>query len=685
MTYSKYLGWTILLTYALSLCSGHVVAAGLMKPKHASLNALDIKEHHVQVMISDGYAITSVEQIFHNPNTMDLEAIYSFPIPEKAAVSEFTYWIDDKRITGEVLKKESARRIYEEEKNAGREAAITEQHSFRTFDISVFPVRSHDDIRIKLTYIQPTHVDTGIGRYAYPLEEGGTDEEKLAFWDYKSVVKEKFSFDLQYRSSYPVDVFRLPKHPNANIKKVSETEWRVTLTEDKSASIVEENDGRIQNTKDAYQLKEDIVVYWRHKEDLPGTVDLITHQDQGKTKGTFMMTVTPGDDLTHITEGRDWVFVLDYSGSMEGKYQSMIEGVNKGIAKLNSNDRFRIFTFSSHAKEVTTGYVSATRENVIRMTRELESLRPNGSTNLYNGLEMGTAALDSDRSSAIILVTDGVANVGKTEKNAFLELMQANDVRLFTFVMGNSANRPLLHGMSKLSNGFAVNISNSDDIVGKIIEATGKLKYEALHDVEISFDGIRIRSMSPENIGSLYRGQQLIVMGQYWDDDEALKNDINVTISGKKSGQKISYSTEFRFPKHNNLHPELERIWAYASIEGLQAKMDYFGEDADTKQAITDIALEYGLVTNYTSMVIMREEAFAHHGIDRKNKQRVQQEHDARNVRRSLPVQNNRVDNNRPMYSNPAPTHSGGGGSMGLGIVLIMLVMLSARLTQRAR
>ena len=192
------------IVFALSLTATATHAAGLLTPTGSNLPSLEIKEHHVNVVIEDGYAVTSVEQVFYNPNRMDLEAVYSFPIPAKAAVGEFTYWIDGQPVTGEVLEKNKARKIYNEEKAAGREAAINEQDSFKTFDISVSPVRANQEVRIKLTYLQPAHVDTGIGRYVYPLEDGGVDEDKIAFWTANDTVKEKFSFNLRFRSSYPV-------------------------------------------------------------------------------------------------------------------------------------------------------------------------------------------------------------------------------------------------------------------------------------------------------------------------------------------------------------------------------------------------------------------------------------------------------------------------------------------------
>jgi len=199
-----------------------IQAAGLLTPTGSNFKQLEIRDHHVSVVIEDGYVITSVEQVFANPNDADMEAVYSFPVPEKAAVGEFTFWIDGQAVTGEVLEKQQAREVYEAEKQAGNDAALTEQDSYRTFDISVYPVRAGQDVRIRLSYIQAAHVDSSIGRYVYPLEEGGVDEERLSFWTYQEEVSERFSFDLTFRSSWPIDEFRLPRHPQANIQKLSD-------------------------------------------------------------------------------------------------------------------------------------------------------------------------------------------------------------------------------------------------------------------------------------------------------------------------------------------------------------------------------------------------------------------------------------------------------------------------------
>ena len=659
---------------------GTTNAAGLLTPTDGSLPPLAIKDHHVEVVIEDGYAITTVDQVFHNPHTQDLEAHYSFPVPEKGAVAEFTLWIDGKPVTGEVVEKQAAREIYEQEKAAGRDAGLTEKDAYRTFEVFVTPVLSNADTRVRLVYMQPAHVDTGIGRYVYPLEEGGVDEAKLAFWTANETVTDSFSFDLHIRSAYPVEAVRVPAQPGAKLTQVGEGEWRVELASGGSTGPVAQQAGDsepeapgtvggfTQPGTPAYQLDKDLVVYWRHKAGLPGSVDLVAYKPNPEGRGSFMLVVTPGEDLKPIQEGRDWVFVLDISGSMQGKYATLSEGMQRALKKLRPEDRFRIVLFNKGSRELTSGFVNATPDQVRRYADAVSKVTPNSGTNMYSGLKRGLDLLDADRTTGLILVTDGVANVGEVRQKKFLELVERKDIRLFTLVMGNSANRPLLEAITRESGGFAISVSNSDDIVGQLLTATGKLTHEALHGVEVRIKGVKTGDLAPRRIGSLYRGQQLVLLGHYWGDGEA-----SVTLSGQVSGQEKQYQTRFAFPATATENPEIERLWAFASIDDLNQQMDDFGEKPDIKQAVVDLGKEYGLVTDYTSMLVVSDETFARHGIARDNRARVTTEHAAQAHRAQRAAPSRRVDTQQPMYKKSRPDHGSGRFD---GLTLLMLLPL---------
>lgn len=656
-------------------------AAGLMTPV-GSQQSLEIQSHHVTVNIDNGYAITTVEQIFSNPQTIDLEATYSFPVPENGTVAEFTVWIDGKPVTAEVMEKDKARKIYQEEKAAGRDTGLASKNKHYNFDIQVSPVRAGQTTRIRIVYMQATHTDTGIGRYVYPLEDGGTDIAAQSFWQANDKVTGDFSFTMNLQSGYPVDDVRIPGQPNALIQQLNQDEWTVSLGNAQPTSLATVEDGDITtpnvagigvNGSSGYKLDNDIVTYWRHTPGLPGSIDLVTHKEPGETTGTFMMTLTPGDDLASITEGRDWMFVLDTSGSMSGKYQKMVDGVQAALGKLNSKDRFRIVLFNSNAQELTNGWVSVTENNSRRWSDKLANAGFGGGTDLYAGALQGLKKLDSDRTSSLVLVTDGEANLGVTEKEKFLELMKKYDVRLFTAVMGNGANRPLLNAMTEVSNGFAVSVSNSDDIVGKLMEFTSKATHEALHDVKLDIKGIKTFDLTPDVTSTLYRGEQLVVFGHYKGTGPA-----TVTLNGRVSGQKKSYTSTFDFPDNRIDSPEIERLWAYAKIQNLQEQANYLGADSsENAEAITSIAVQHGLVTNQTSMVVMSEEQFKQRGIERLNRDRRVNESQARQIRNAAPTQSNRVDTQQPAFTSSRASH--GGGSFGWELLLTLPILLMAR------
>ncbi|GFE64676.1 VIT and vWA domain-containing protein [Litoreibacter roseus] len=701
-------------------------AAGLLTPA-GTQQPLELADHEVQVVLEDGYAITTIEQRFANPGAAAAEARYSFPVPEKAAVTEFTYWIDGQPVVGEVIERERGRQIYEDERAAGREAAIAEQDNHYAFDMRVTPVPAGGDVMVRLTYVQPARLEGGIGRYVYPLERQSTNEDRIAFWDMSEDITGRFAFDMELRTDYPIEAVRLPAHPNAHTERTADG-WRISLGDGRNVidlpaqddagtapvltptahnpdaesewdaiggsevildgAVIESGvEGEMPvsaRRMDAHstRLDTDIVLYWRQVANQPARVDLVPYKADAEGRGTFMLTLTPGMDLGPITGGRDFAFVLDVSGSMGSKLSTLGEGVARALAQLTPEDRFSIVTFSDNARDLTGGLVSATPENVARWTAGARALQTEGSTNLYAGLDLAIRSLDADRTGAIVLVTDGEANVGVTETKRFLDLVQNQDTRLFTAVMGTGANRPLLEPMTRLSGGTSVSVSNSDDVLGVLVEAANKVGYEALNGLNIELDAVegdvRIADIQAEDIRTLYRGEQLSVLGRYWGE-----GDVRVTLTGEIAGESVQYETVASLPKTATRNPEIERLWAFQAIENRMEQMALLGESADMKTDVIDLSVEHGVLTPLTAMVALRQERFEELGIERRNRDRVETETNAAAQRAGAPVQSNRTDTTQPMFQSPAPNYTptrsggGGGGSGNVGILGMILAALA--------
>ncbi len=642
--------WTQLVCTAALIATTTVHGAGLIKPLGGGNAGAFIKSHHVEVIINNGYAQTIVEQVFGNNSDNDYEAIYSFPIPKKASLSEISLWIDGNEVVGEVIEKERAREIYEDQVTKGNDTALAEKNDFKTFEISIGRVRAGTDTRVRMVYYQPIEIDLNIGRYVYPLAEGGVDEERIAFWEIDNKVHEHFSFHLKLKSAFPVADVRVPGYDQFAM---------ITHTNDTYDVTLEQNEG-------GADLSRDIVFYYRLDDSVPARIEIIPYRASSKESGTFMAVVTPAASLRPISEGSDWIFVLDVSGSMSGeKINTLTKGVEKVLGKMSPNDRFKLITFNNSAKDLTRGFITATPQNVEKWIRNVRKIKTGGGTALFDGLKKAYRSLDDDRTTGIILVTDGVCNVGPQGHKTFLNLLKQYDIRLFTFVMGNSANQPLMDRLAKDSGGFAMNISSSDDIVGRLLQAKIKILHECMHDVQLTFSGEKTTQLTPVAPGNLFMGQQLVTFGRYNGSGE-----VNLTFSAKVSGEQKQWTCTATLPEIDTENPELERMWALAHIEETMETIREDGETKPLRQKIIDLGTEYSLVTDYTSMIVLNDEELEGAGIQRRNYERVQRERAAQQQRASQPARNHRVDNGNTFNNRRAPgIGTGPVGPLFIGIV----------------
>jgi Ca-activated chloride channel family protein len=645
-------------------------AAGTLTSAASGGQPIQIRNHTVDVVIDNGFARTTVEQVFFNPNDRTLEAIYGFPVPASASLSEITIWNGDRELNGEVIEAKEAKRVYQEERDAGNDAGLGEcactkpkdEVEYVSYKFSVANVRPQSEVKIRFVYYQPLKIDTGVGRYIYPLAEGGTDEVAKSFWTRNPKVEQRFAVNVELRSGWPVDEVRVPGvEAEAKVTKLGEGHFKVALD------------------RQSGDLSKDFVFYYRLADDLPGRVELLAYKPKANEPGTFMLTVTPGIDLAPITSGGDYIFVLDVSSSMSGKLATLARGVTETLGQLKAGDRFRIITFSDNASELTSGFVPVNAQTVQEWTQHVSQLGTQGGTNVYEGLKRGLDAVEADRVSSILLVTDGVTNQGIVDPKEFHKLLEQHDVRVFGFLMGNNANWPLMRLIAETSGGFYSAISNDDDIIGQILLAKSRITSEALHDAVLTVDGVKTFDKTDDVIGKIYRGQQLVIFGRYSNGGPA-----NVTLKAKLTGQDETYKTTFDFPEVATDHPELERMWALDRVE--QAVMKETAgllPAEESENVIRDIGVKYQLVTYYTSMVVLADDVFEKRGIARNNRDRIAVERSAQSTRASQPVASSRVDQSKPMFSGRSHGLKGGGAFDPSMVLLALFAIVAVRVVRQ--
>ncbi|HEX6271618.1 MAG TPA: VIT and VWA domain-containing protein, partial [Polyangiaceae bacterium] len=512
---------------------------------------------------------------------------------------EMTIELDDRILTGEVVDKARAQRIYDEETGQGSQAGLAEQNGYQNFVFSVGQIPPASDATMSFVYYEPASVDANVGRFLYPLEYGGTDDGR-GFWTGETTSTGSFSFDLELKSAAPITDVRIPGVAGVDVRELGPNHFQLHF--DAAPGT----------------LTEDVVAYYR-LEERPCGVELVPYRAAGAASGTFMLLVTPGIELAPLEgEGTDFTFVLDYSGSMETKIATLREAIARVLAELGPRDRFRVVAFADAAHELTPGFLPTTPENVALGATLVESWAISGGTNVYAGLTLGLTEADPERVASIFLVTDAVTNTGVIAPVEFDTLMRESDQRVFGFLMGNSANWPLMEILTEASGGFYAPVSNRDDVLGQVLLAKNKLTHESLHDARLVLDGVEVSDTTDFDIGKVYRGQQLVVFGRYASGGSA-----RLGVNARVRNQSRSYAATVAFPEIAEENAEIERLWALEMIHATErhAMLGMLGA-TEAAERVRRLGIEYQLVTDQTSMIVLDDAGFEEYGVARRNRDR---------------------------------------------------------------
>lgn len=632
-------------------------AAGLLVADGGLGGVLVIEEHAVKVTVNNGIAVTEVTQVFRNTERRQLEALYTFPVPRGATVSNFSMWINGKEMTGEVVEKDRARQIYNTYKQQRKDPGLLEQTDYKTFEMRIFPIPPEARQKVQITYYQELDVDNDWVSYVYPL---ATMASKNA--DRK--VSGKFALTLDAKSAVPIVEMESPSHADEFVI--------AKHTRDYVQASLETSGG---------DLGRDVVLAYRV--DRPRTgIDAITSKPAGED-GYFYLTLTAGDELKPHHAGMDYVFVLDISGSMadDAKLRTSRESITAFIDGLGEDDRFEIITFNVVANPLFRRLQPASPANRSRGTAFLESQQARGGTVLAPAITTAYRHGDPDRPLNVVILSDGLTE--QRERAELLSLIRSrpSNARVFCIGVGNDVDRPLLEQLAGDAGGLAAFVSREDNFARTAQAFRRKLLRPAGANVEIAFDGVEVYDLEPKSLPNLYHGMPVRVYGRYRKGGTA-----KVTLRADVNGAELRQSANITFPTKDSGNPEIERMWAFHRVQRLLNEADR----SDSREAvigeIVRLGEGYSIVTEYTSFLVLENDAeYNRWKLERQNALRIdrdrkrQRELDAQlaSLRKAVPGDLGSVADagpNAPARTIPAPQPavtqsqpSAGGNSSGAG------------------
>ena len=562
-----------------------------------------------------------ITQHFMNPYDEWQEGIYVFPLPETAAVDSLVMRIGDRVIEGKIKQRTLARIEYEEASASGQQAALVDQERPNIFTASVANIPPGASISIEIEYQHKVDVYDGEYSLRLPLVVGPRyvpSKPVLALINNEQGVFLAPAIEGADRITPPV------RKPSEGL--INPVHLTVTLapgfplgTIDSSShelDIIPGQDGSymITSAEGVVPADRDFELTWTQERDAAPHVSLFKEQVDGEVY-LLGMVVPPSleNDIDMPRVPREVIFVIDTSGSMSGTSMPQAkEALLLALRRLQPQDSFNIIRFSDDASALFDSAMPADRKHVLIALSYASSLVSGGSTEMMPALRLALQGEPRSRHlKQIIFITDG--SVGNEAELFKVVAANIGNSRLFAVGIGSAPNGYFMRKAAELGRGSFTIIDDIREVEERMSDLFATLERPMVTDLAFNWLDAKNISVYPDPLPDLYAGEPLIFTARMEEDSDA------ISISGQVFGTNWTTS----LPVANARSSEgIARLWAHDRIDDLNNAV-FEGLDPDfIKKRVTDLALDFGLLTKHTSMVAIDvtparliEEVLATHNI----------------------------------------------------------------------
>ncbi len=528
--------------------------------------------------VIDGVATTRLTLTLHNAGLTPAEAVWVLPLPEGSAVDDFRMTMGGELVSGEVLDAPRARSVYEGIVRSRRDPGLLEFVGRGCLRARVFPIPAQGQLEVEVTYREVLARIDGLQRWALALT-GGVDGR----------APEHLVLDLSIESSQGLQhVFS--HTTGVEVVRVDARRARATF------------EGRTQSLRG----RELSVLYSPVERDVG--VDVLS--TKSGESGAFLLLASPGREAENAAViPRRIVFALDTSGSMEGvKFEQARGALRAFLESLRPQDEFNVVTYSTEAEAFFPTARPADVEHLRAALERVQRLTPKGGTNIEAALETSLAPLplDRERVSIVVLLTDGAPTVQQTDTTTLLSgatRANAAGARIFAFGVGLDVNTQLLDKLAEQSGAERTYVQPEQSIDAAAAELFQKLGHPVLTNLELSIEGVNVQRLTSRRLPDLYRGGRVSLLGRYTGSGRA-----KVTLRGDSGGRKVEIVRNVEFAAAPRRPFDfLEALWAQRRVAALLDQMRLHGADKELVDEVRSLGVEHGIVTPYTSHLIVEE------------------------------------------------------------------------------
>jgi Ca-activated chloride channel homolog len=556
-----------------------------------------LKHTTVKAEVSGFISRVTVTQDFENPFPEKIEAVYTFPLPQEAAVDDLTMLIGDRKIKGKILRREEAQAAYAAAKELGKVAALLDQHRPNIFTQAVANIMPGQQIRIVISYVETLQYEDGSYEWSFPMVIGPrynpeTTDQANAASTVNSISTERsghdISIELAIDAGVPIEALNSQTH-ETDVERPDDHRVIVRL---KDQNTIPNKDFALKYQVAGPAINDAVLA---HRSERGGFFTLILQPPQRVS----------AEDVTP----KELVFVIDTSGSMSGfPLEKAKETLDLALNTLYQHDTFNVIAFAGDTDILFSQPQPATPENVRKAKKFLASQNGGGGTEMMKAITAALKPSDSqDHMRITCFLTDG--QVGN-DMEIIAEVRKYKNARVFAMGFGSAPNRFLLDNISQNGRGEVDYVTEVGDSSAVARRFNDRVRNPLLTDISIEWPAsLPVSDIYPKRIPDLFSAKPLILSGRYLHGGKG-----SIVLRGKLAGQDFVREIPVELPDTEDSHDVLATLWARRKIADVMAEdmggMQYGNVKPEIREEITKLSLQFKLMTQFTSFVAVDEVIF---------------------------------------------------------------------------
>lgn len=559
------------------------------------LGGCPLEHTDVRATVSGFVARVVVTQRFASAFSEPVEAIYTFPLSERAAVDAMTMKVGDKVVQGQIQRREDARRTYEAAKANGQVAGLLDEERPNVFTQSIANLMPGERVEIRIEYVEPLAFEAGTFELVVPTVVGprfsppGTkDADRVT----PPIAAEgtraghDIAIAVEVDAGVPIHEIDAPLH-----------EIDVALPAPSRARVALHDRAEIPNR--------DFVLRWTVSGDEVQST-FLTHRADGGDGYVSLVLLPPRRVTAESAAPKEMVFVIDRSGSQMGApLEKAKETLRYVLDHMNPNDTFQVIDFGT----TSNALFAAPQKASAAMKREarayIDALEANGGTMMAEAIERVCAMpADDNRLRIVTFMTDGYVG-NDLEVLALVERLRGTS-RWFPFGTGNSVNRFLIDGMARLGGGEAeyVLLDASGEEAGR--KFYDRIASPVVTDVAVAWEGLDVVDVFPNRHADLWAERPLVIHARYRRAGTG-----QVVLKGFQQGRPYRQVLPVTLPEGEEESGPIASMWARAKVEDLLSQdlraMQSGSFPKLLEEQIVRVALAHRLLTPFTSFVAVED------------------------------------------------------------------------------